>query len=170
MRFAWLRRPLLAIPLLLVVAASTAAGPSTGAADAIVDHTGHVVALAAAPDPTVPAAVVPAARGTFLETFDGAPSGPLSFANPNSWDILPTGLDSRQNGTDAQRAHHGPTCGAPGFPYSPANSHPLLATSDMVFICNNHLMTATGLTGYGAIYMVPPAMADFSASCGNDQL
>ena len=164
MRFAWLRRPLLAIPLLLVVAASTAAGPSTGAADAIVDHTGHVVALAAAPDPTVPAAVVPAARGTFLETFDGAPSGPLSFANPNSWDILPTGLDSRQNGTDAQRAHHGPTCGAPGFPYSPANSHPLLATSDMVFICNNHLMTATGLTGYGAIYMVPPAMADFSAS------
>jgi hypothetical protein len=32
----------------------------------------------------------------------------------------------------------------------------------MVFVCANHVMTATGLTGYGAIYMVPPAMADFS--------
>src|SRR6185437_12879630 len=35
--------------------------------------------------------------------------------------------------------------------------------ADTVFICNDHVMTSPGLTGYGAIYMTPPAVADFSA-------
>jgi hypothetical protein len=105
-----------------------------------------------------------AAAGTFLDGFDlGAPTAPLQYTNPNNWDIFTTGLDTRQNGTAAQVAHHGPDCGRPGFPYTAANTHPLTTSRDQVFICNNHLMTATGLTGYGAIYMVPPAMADFSA-------
>jgi hypothetical protein len=107
---------------------------------------------------------VASAAGLFLEDFNlGAPTAPLTYANPHSWDIYPTGFDARQNGTWAQRAQHGPDCGRPGFPFTTANSHPISSTSDMVFVCNNHVMTATGLAGYAAIYMVPPAMADFSA-------
>jgi hypothetical protein len=102
------------------------------------------------------------AAGLFLESFDGAPSAPQTYSNPHNWDIFPSGLDTRENGTYAQLAHHGPACDRPGYPYTSANSHPLVSTQDQVFICNNHLMTANGLTGYGAIYMVPPAMADFS--------
>jgi hypothetical protein len=163
MRLTWLRRLALASLLALVLAASTPTSPQL--TPSAIDHPEHLDPVAAAPAASgaLAAAAEPAAVGTFLETFDGVPSSPLAFANPNGWDIVPTGLDPRQNGTDAQRAHHGPTCGGPGFPYSAANSHPLLTTSDTVFICNNHLMTATGLTGYGAIYMVPPAMAEFSA-------
>jgi hypothetical protein len=113
---------------------------------------------------TLGTVLLAAAAAPFLDTFDlGAPTAPLTYSNPNRWDILPSGLDTRQNGTWAQRAHHGPDCGRPGFPYTTTNSHPISSTRDMVFVCNNHIMTATGLAGYAAIYMVPPAMADFSA-------
>jgi len=156
MRFSGPRRLLLALPLVLVVAVSTFVGSPTDRASAAVDHTPpHHTADTVGARPM-------AAVGTFLETFDGAPAAPEPYANPHGWDIFTTGLDTRQSGSAAQRAHHGPACSAPGFPYSATNSHPLLNTNDQVFLCNNHLMTATGLTGYGAIYMVPPAMADFS--------
>jgi hypothetical protein len=104
-----------------------------------------------------------AAAGLFLETFDGAPTAPLTYQNPHSWDIFSSGLNTLENGAAVQVAHHGPACERPGFPYTLTNTHPIATTADQVFICNNHLMTANGLTGYGAIYMVPPALADFSA-------
>ncbi|HYK97542.1 MAG TPA: hypothetical protein VEU77_04035, partial [Candidatus Acidoferrales bacterium] len=106
---------------------------------------------------------VAAAAGFFLETFDGAPATPLSYSNPHSWDIVLTGLDTRENGSAVQVAQHGPNCDRPGFPYTAANTHPISSVADQVFICNNHVMTANGIVGYGAIYMTPPAMADFSA-------
>lgn len=157
MRSSGLRRLLFAIPPALVIMAGTLVGSPGDQASASAAH------VHSQPDPASVGAQAPAAAGTFLETFDGLPSSPTPFSNPNGWDIFPSGLDTRQNGTDAQRAHHGPNCGAPGFPYSSTNSHPLQSTQDTVFICNNHLMTATGLIGYGAIYMVPPAMADYSS-------
>jgi len=101
--------------------------------------------------------------GTFLETFDGSPSAPTTYSNPNSWDINPGGVNTSENGTYAQLAHHGPMCQAPGIPYTSTNAHPLAQVGDMIFQCNDHLMTSTGLTGYGAIYMVPPATADITA-------
>jgi hypothetical protein len=169
MRFTRPRRLLLAIPIALVVVASTLAGSPTDRAGAAIDHTQHVTTVAggapvAIGKPITPASAAAApAAGTFLETFDGVPTSPLSFTNPHGWDIIPAGFDPRQNGTDAQRAHHGPDCGRPGFPYTSTNAHPISSARDMVFVCNNHLMTATGLSGYGAVYMVPPALADFSA-------
>jgi hypothetical protein len=112
---------------------------------------------------TLATVVVAAAAGSFLETFDGAPATPLNYQNPHSWDIFPTGLDTQEVGAAVQVGQHGPNCERPGFPYTTTNTHPLLTTADQVYICNNHLMTAVGLTGYSAVYMVPPAMADFSA-------
>jgi hypothetical protein len=103
------------------------------------------------------------AAGLFLETFDGAPTAPLTYQNPHSWDIFSSGFNTLENGAAVQVAQHGPACDRPGFPYTTSNTHPITSTADQVFICNNHLMTANGLTGYGAIYMVPPALADFSA-------
>lgn len=100
-----------------------------------------------------------AAQGSaFLETFDGAPSAPAAYTNPDNWDILVQGFGD----TEPFLAQHGPHCEAPGFPYTPTNSHQISTESDAVFQCNGHLMTTLGLTGYGAVYMTPPALMDMS--------
>ncbi|HYK97538.1 MAG TPA: hypothetical protein VEU77_04015, partial [Candidatus Acidoferrales bacterium] len=150
------RRLALFIAFVLLVAASTLLG---GPASVRARASDNAIALGDA----VVGASAASAPGVFLETFDGAPGAPEPYANPHGWDITTTGLDSRQAGTAVQVAQHGAMCGAPGFPYAGANTHPIAHDSDQVFICNNHLMTVNGLTGYGAIYMTPPAMADFSA-------
>ncbi len=146
---------LLAIFVALVAASLTFAGTPADRSNAGVAHA-HV------DTPGFLAASQPSPPGQFLETFDGVPSAPQTYANPHGWDITPTGLNTRQNGAATQSAQHGPACDPPGFPYTPSNTHPIGSQSDQVFICNNHLMTANGLTGYGAVYLVPPATADFS--------
>ena len=93
----------------------------------------------------------------FLETFDGTPAAPAAYTNPNNWDILSSGFNSNE----PNLAQHGPDCGTPGFPYTSTNSHLMTSPADMVFICNGHLMTSIGITGYGAVYMMPPALMDF---------
>lgn len=52
-------------------------------------------------------------------------------------------------------ADHGPDCAAP-----PA-THVIARTDDMVFRCNNHIMTSVN-AGYGAVYLTPNALLDFS--------
>jgi hypothetical protein len=148
--------------------AAFAATPSEQPA-AAVDHSQHLhpAAAAAAQAPllgggSAVTASVPAAPGPFLATFDGTPSAPAAVQNMG-WDIVPTGFDRRQVGTAVQVAQHGPACDRPGFPYISSNTHAMATSRDTVFICNDHLMTATGLSGYGAIYMIPPALADFSS-------
>jgi len=146
--------------------AAFAAAPSEQVASAV-DHSQHLhqADVAAAPLQGTAAAlpaVQPAAPGPFLATFDGTPSAPAAVQNMG-WDVVPTGFDHRQVGTAVQVAQHGPGCDRPGFPYTSSNTHAMTATHDTVFICNDHLMTATGLAGYGAIYMIPPAIADFSS-------
>lgn len=104
---------------------------------------------------SIAAVVVPT---TFLETFDGTPPQPQDYQNPHNWDILVFGVSA----TEPNLAQHGPNCEAPGFPYTTTNTHPFSTAGQAVFICNGHLMTSPGLAGYGAVYMTPPAVADFS--------
>lgn len=103
------------------------------------------------------------AQSQFLEPFDGAPATPQTYSNPHNWDIFVQGFDQREVGSAVQVGQHGPNCEAPGFPYTTSNTHPLRGIADTVYVCNDHVMTAPGLTGYGAIYMTPPAVADFSS-------
>jgi hypothetical protein len=106
----------------------------------------------------------------FLETFDGTPSTPAAYTNPNNWDIFVQGFNQNETGNTVpggdprggNLAQHGPNCEPPGFPYNASNSHVMQSAADTVFICNGHVMTSPGLTGYGAVYMTPPAVADFS--------
>lgn len=105
----------------------------------------------------------------YVETFDGTPGSPLACL-PAGWDVVTTGFDTQEVGTPAiptnavgaMAAQHGSACQGPGFPYTATNSHQLVRVQDTVFTCAGHLMTAPGLSGYGAVYMVPPAMLDFS--------
>jgi hypothetical protein len=98
-----------------------------------------------------------------IHAFDGAPATPADFANPNNWDILVQGFDNREASAGSNLAQHGPRCDPPGFPYSSSNSHPMTTRSNTVFQCNGHVMTSLGITGYGAVYMFPPAALDFSS-------
>ena len=156
------RRVLLSAAFVALASVSTLlAGPNTSRAGAV--EAPPNVAITAPSSPVSVSASAMTAPDVFLETFDGAPGAPQPYTNPHGWDITTTGIDSRQAGATVQVAHHGAMCGAPGFPYSAGNTHAIASNSDQVFICNNHLMTVNGLTGYGAIYMTPPATADFSA-------
>lgn len=110
----------------------------------------------------------------FFDSFDGTPTTPTPYSNPNSWDIFVQGFNPHETGLvvpggdprGGNIAQHGPNCEPPGFPYTPQNSHVMQTQADAVFLCgsgdNTHLMTSPGLTGYGAVYMIPPAVADFS--------
>lgn len=108
-------------------------------------------------------------QNIFLETFDGSYSAPQACL-PNGWDVVTTGFDTAEVGTPAiptnavgaMAAQHGPSCEGPGFPYTATNSHQLTRVQDTVFVCGGHMMTAPGLSGYGAVYLVPPTMMDFS--------
>lgn len=106
----------------------------------------------------VPAAVAMAAiEGSgFLETFDGSPAAPQPW-HPEHWavDFRPDS-DPRGPGLSPMHASHGPDCAPP-----PA-THPVSSLPDAAFLCLDHLMTAEN-AGYGAIYMSPPALLDFSA-------
>src|SRR5712691_11383980 len=102
-----------------------------------------------------------AQSAAFLETFDGSPPLPTDYSNPTNWDILTTGFDPHEVGSSV--GQHGPHCEPPGFPYTSLNTHPLLTRAGGVFQCNGHIMTAPGITGYGAVYMTPPAVMDLNA-------
>lgn len=96
---------------------------------------------------------------TFTETFDGDPANPKNFTQleqPN-WDIQ---IHSRNNDTwmhlEAIQAQHAHDCSAP-----PA-SHSNNTYEGSVFQCKNHVMTAINSSSYGAIYLTPNHMVDFS--------
>lgn len=100
-----------------------------------------------------------AAAGDFLENFDINPSSPQPFTQvgQNNWDVQ---VHSRNNDTwfelETVNAQHAHDCSAP-----PA-SHPNSSYEGSVFSCRNHLMTALNTSGYGAIYLTPNHMIDFS--------
>lgn len=119
----------------------------------------------------LPSLLGPPPTPYFLSTFDGAPSSPTPFPNADNWEIFTSGFDTRETGNTvpggdprgANLAHHSTACAQPepGFPYTVANTHVMATEADAVYQCNNHIMTAPGLTGYGAIYMTPPALMNF---------
>ena len=94
----------------------------------------------------------------FNEPFNGTPSAPESF-NSETWDIQ---VHSRDQGSwyslPPINAGHGPDCSAP--PATHANT----SYEGSVFKCRDHVMTAiNGSAGYGAIYMTPNKLVDFSS-------
>ena len=97
------------------------------------------------------------AEGTgWSEVFSGQPTKPTPW-DSSDWDIQ---VHSRDTSTFKQlepmAAHHGSNCSAP-----PA-THQITEYADAVFQCNDHVMTAINAGGYGAIYLTPDRMVDFS--------
>jgi hypothetical protein len=89
-----------------------------------------------------------ASAAAYLAPFDGNPPKPLPAA-PTGWDVTFVG------DPQPMEAQHGADCGAP-----PATHH-VASLEDMVFECKGHIMTAIN-AGYGAIYLTPNQMLDFS--------
>lgn len=92
----------------------------------------------------------------FVDTFDGRPSAPTPWHGAG-WDVT---VHSRNRETwdklEPMAAGHGADCAAP-----PA-SHMMTEYDDAVFQCNDHIMTSINAGGYGAIYLTPNQMVDFS--------
>jgi len=90
------------------------------------------------------------------ETFDGNPVAPAPFSD-SEWDIQ---VHSRDPGTwyalEGIDAQHGADCSAP-----PATHHNT-SYEGAVFQCRDHVMTAINAGGYGAIYLTPNRLVDFS--------
>lgn len=109
---------------------------------------------------SAPTSVPPAGPGDFLETFDGKPEHPTPW-NAMDWDVFQTIRDpvawEHPDPVDAHHAFH--NCGD----VADGGSHQIATWGETVFQCNDHVMTSiNGTAGYGAIYLSPPAMADFS--------
>lgn len=118
---------------------------------------GVIVLLVASSISSQPAPVgsqAPVGSVTFRETFDGEPSSPQRWNSAN-WDVT-THTRSAVSSFDPMQAHHGPDCGPP-----PA-THAVSAYEDAVYLCRNHLMTAINGGDYGAVYLTPNHLVDFS--------
>ena len=93
---------------------------------------------------------------TFTDQFDGAPPMPTPWCPPD-WDIAVQSRDQETWDTlEPMEMQHGVDCSAP-----PATHHS--DTYDAaVNQCKDHVMTGIFAGGYGAIYLTPNAVADFS--------
>jgi hypothetical protein len=119
-------------------------------ADGRVEHAGHGESFS-----LIRAALAQAT--TLFQTFNGAPSSPQPWT-PTDWDVQVNVSDGyRGDGLtiDTMQAQHSAGCGAP-----PA-THTITRIEDTVFMCNDHIMTSMS-AGYGAIYLTPNALVDFS--------
>jgi hypothetical protein len=105
---------------------------------------------------TAAAAITQATPGTFLETFDGAPTTPQPW-KPANWDVVvhSRGVDTWDS-LEPMEAMHGPDCAAP-----PAH-HQISSYDDAVFLCKDHVMTSILAEEYGVIYLTPNQQVDFS--------
>lgn len=102
------------------------------------------------------AAIPPLPAGAFQESFDGQPTSPQPW-NPLNWDVTVHSRDvDTWNQLETMAAMHGPDCAPP-----PA-THQMSAYEDAAFQCRDHMMTAINASGYGAVYLTPNQLADFS--------
>jgi hypothetical protein len=113
--------------------------------------------------PAEQATATPTAPGSYLRTFDEYENDAPLDVGPSS--ILDVTVHSRDNNTwpatgglEPMAAEHGAMCEAPPAVHALTGSY-----DDAVFICKDHIMTAIKAGGYGAIYLTPNQMADFSA-------
>jgi hypothetical protein len=103
-----------------------------------------------------PSGATPApAEPVFREEFAGDPAAPEAWASAN-WDVT-VHTRGPVDSFDEMQAHHGPDCGP-----APA-SHTISRYDQAVFRCRSHLMTALSAGDYGAIYLTPNQLVDFSA-------
>jgi hypothetical protein len=124
-----------------------------------------VVFVLPAPDP-VPAssALLPeqvAPGSVFLETFDGKPTNPQPW-NARNWDVFQTSREwnSWANPYPVEAHHAYANCGD----VAAGGSHMIDTWPETVFKCNDHVMTSINSgEGYAAVYLSPPAMADFTS-------
>jgi hypothetical protein len=59
-------------------------------------------------------------------------------------------------------AWHGTGCQRPDDAVPANRTHLVTEYRDMVFLCRNHMMTATNASGYGVVYVTPGHLVDFS--------
>jgi hypothetical protein len=106
------------------------------------------------PNPSAPAS------GTFLETFNGAPSTPTPWTSPR-WDITVHTRGRAVPELDYSRldepmtAAHAHDCTFPG-------GHGITLYEQTVYQCRDHVMTAINGADYALIYLTPNQMVDFS--------
>lgn len=103
--------------------------------------------------------------GTFLETFDGTPGAPEPW-NATDWDVFTHSRD-RELWTNPAPvdAHHGPACtGVTSEGSDPGLTHIADSYDELVYLCNNHVMTTIDGGEYGLIYLTPPARLDATTS------
>lgn len=94
--------------------------------------------------------------GVMTESFDGAPASPTPWGS-RSWDVTVYSRDLETwDELESMHAMHGADCAGP-----PA-THEISAYDDSVFQCRDHMMTAINASGFGAVYLTPAAMVDFS--------
>ncbi|MEM7799303.1 MAG: hypothetical protein AAF633_08945 [Chloroflexota bacterium] len=132
------------LPMIMEGEASTSPGP-------ISTHT---------PEPEPSATPTPGLDPNFLflETFDGEPTSPQRWTDPN-WEITIHQRDQdRLYEMLPMEAQHGPNCEAP------SETHTITAFEDNLYICRNHMMTANyGISdngGYGMVYFTPNRTLD----------
>ncbi|MGB7184830.1 MAG: hypothetical protein WBD51_23075, partial [Burkholderiaceae bacterium] len=118
------------------------------------------------PPPDESSVSTPAGTTQFIDTFDGAPEIATPFTSMN-WDITRQNRDNDQlHQMTPMQADHGQSCGAAG------DTHTVTNYQDLVYQCNNHVMTATygksQYGGYSMIYLTPNqtlnTQADFELS------
>jgi hypothetical protein len=94
----------------------------------------------------------------FAESFDGTPAEPAPY-KPTSWDVAIHNRDQEYwFNLEPMDAGHGIHCEAPDEARHVVDSY-----ENAVYHCRDHVMTAINSSGYGAIYLTPPYMVDFSA-------
>jgi hypothetical protein len=118
--------------------------------------------------PALPTAAQGGASGSYLETFDQYETdAPLNVAAPApsvpGLDIYTHSRDRTtwaDDGLDPMTIDHGSMCEAP--PATHPSHQPRMQYAESAFVCRDHLMTAIRADGYGAIYLTPHQLVDFT--------
>ena len=100
---------------------------------------------------------------SFSFNWNGTPSSPSPFKPSSGFDVV----IHQSNATDTYtqpnsfEAMHGSNCG-PFQGFGVGGTHPVSQYQDLVFVCNNHLMTGIFGSGYGEIAIAPAQLLDWS--------
>jgi hypothetical protein len=107
--------------------------------------------MAMAPNPTTKIL----GANSFSWNWLGLPSAPQTYRGDNTWSVA---IHKRGLGDDMQPtlADHGAGCEAP-----PA-THQISTLADSVYICHNHIMTATSDAGYAETTLTPNQLVDWT--------
>lgn len=145
-RLSWLVHLILALGLMGFVPGQLQYPKSPGVVEG-----GKIVFL-----PEIAQSARVAAKGEFLETFDGLPGTPEPW-KPENWDItVHSRSRDRLYSLTPMNAGHGSNCEPPPL------THQISSYEDAVYLCRNHLMTAINDDGYGVIYLTPDHLVDFT--------